>query len=376
MGIRRNRAPVTESPVDPALFRLRAFEADWLTPLLDAPPSELNAVLAAEAQRWLSLGMDVGYFAEAPLVGPQFAGPLPEEVAGFFQGELPIIDIADFGLALTQAQDDLTLERREFLDLVFFADDAVWHSHLHEVWELAGALAGRPTLRLSAEAMDSVSWSLEGAASHIAGGTVYLPAHWRSSDQPFIQAMWPLAQERLASLNDARDAIAAAADSLAADDTASIKLPTATVPRTVSEGEAAAVALVTLTAVSLGLETFGGKMTTVVERNMALPASQTQIFSTVEDDQATVDVVVLQGESELAADNRELVRFHLEGIDPAPRGLPQIEVTFEIDVNGTIKVSARELKTGTEQKVTITEIADVEEREIEQMVHEADEHSD
>jgi Hsp70 protein len=380
MGIRRNWAPVTEPSTDPALFRLRAFEVDWLTPLLKAPSGELNAVLAAEAQRWILLGQEVGYFADAPSY-LRLDQSLPKAAAGFFQGALPAVDFADFRYALNEAQDDLTPERREFLDLVLFADDAVWHARLHEVWKLAGELTGRPALRLSDEAMDSVSWSLAGAESQMADGAPYLPAHWRSSDNTFIQAMWPVAEERLARLKDARDAIAAAAESLAADETPTIKLPIAIVARRVNDRSAAEVVLVSVTAVSLGIATRGGVMTKVVERDTMLPTSRTERFSTAEDSQTSVEIVVLQGESELAADNRELFRFTLGDIRPARRGIPQIEVTFEIDVSGTIKMSARAEQTRTghnitvTETVTVTETADLEDSEINQTIPEEDESS-
>ena len=105
---------------------------------------------------------------------------------------------------------------------------------------------------------------------------------------------------------------------------------------------------------SLGLETMGGVMTKVIERNTTIPARRTEVFSTAEDNQTAVDIVVLQGERELASDNRQLARFRLEGIRPAPRGVPQIEVTFDIDANGILHVSARDKDTGVEQQVTIS----------------------
>ena len=113
--------------------------------------------------------------------------------------------------------------------------------------------------------------------------------------------------------------------------------------------------LLDVTPLSLGLETLGGVMTKVIERNTTIPARRTETFSTAEDDQTAVDIVVLQGERELAADNRQLARFRLEGIQPAPRGVPQIEVTFDIDANGILNVSARDKQTGKEQRVTISE---------------------
>jgi molecular chaperone DnaK len=116
-------------------------------------------------------------------------------------------------------------------------------------------------------------------------------------------------------------------------------------------------------------------MTKVIERNTTIPARRTEVFSTAEDNQTAVDIVVLQGERELAADNRQLARFRLEGIRPAPRGVPQIEVTFDIDANGILNVSARDKETGAEQKVTITESTNLDQSEVERMVREAEEHA-
>ncbi len=116
-------------------------------------------------------------------------------------------------------------------------------------------------------------------------------------------------------------------------------------------------------------------MTKVIERNTTIPARRTEVFSTAEDNQTAVDIVVLQGERELASDNRQLARFRLEGIRPAPRGVPQIEVTFDIDANGILNVSARDKDTGAEQKVTITETTNLDQSEIERMVKEAEEHA-
>src|ERR1700682_4708054 len=123
----------------------------------------------------------------------------------------------------------------------------------------------------------------------------------------------------------------------------------------VLKGEVEDVVLLDVTPLSLGLETLGGVMTKVIERNTTIPARRTETFSTAEDNQSAVDIVVLQGERELAADNRPLARFRLEGIRPSPRGAPQVEVTFDIDANGILNVSARDKDTGAEQKVTITE---------------------
>jgi molecular chaperone DnaK len=143
----------------------------------------------------------------------------------------------------------------------------------------------------------------------------------------------------------------------------------------VLKGEVEDVVLLDVTPLSLGLETLGGVMTKVIERNTTIPAQRTETFSTAEDNQTAVDIVVLQGERELAADNRQLARFRLEGIRPAPRGVPQIEVTFDIDANGILHVSARDKDTGAEQRVEITETANLDQSEVERMVREAEQHA-
>jgi len=143
----------------------------------------------------------------------------------------------------------------------------------------------------------------------------------------------------------------------------------------VLKGEVEDVVLLDVTPLSLGLETLGGVMTKVIERNTTIPARRTETFSTAEDNQTAVDIVVLQGERELAADNRQLARFRLEGIQPAPRGVPQIEVTFDIDANGILNVSARDKQTGKEQRVTIQESTNLDQAEIERMVADAQAHA-
>ncbi|MDX6535308.1 MAG: molecular chaperone DnaK [Gaiellales bacterium] len=144
----------------------------------------------------------------------------------------------------------------------------------------------------------------------------------------------------------------------------------------VLKGEVEDVVLLDVIPLSLGLETMGGLMTKVIERNTTIPARRTEIFSTAEDNQTAVDIVVLQGERELARDNRQLARFRLEGIRPAPRGVPQIEVTFDVDANGILHVSARDVETGVEQTVTITETTNLDQSEVERMVREAEEHAE
>ncbi|MDX6671016.1 MAG: molecular chaperone DnaK [Solirubrobacteraceae bacterium] len=143
----------------------------------------------------------------------------------------------------------------------------------------------------------------------------------------------------------------------------------------VLKGEVEDVVLLDVTPLSLGLETLGGVNTKVIERNTTIPARRTETFSTAEDNQEAVDVVVLQGEREMASDNRPLAHFRLEGIRPAPRGQPQVEVTFDIDANGIVNVSARDKETGAEQKVTISESTNLEQGDIDRMVREAEEHA-
>jgi molecular chaperone DnaK len=143
----------------------------------------------------------------------------------------------------------------------------------------------------------------------------------------------------------------------------------------VLKGEVEDVVLLDVIPLSLGLETLGGVMTKVIERNTTIPARRTEVFSTAEDNQTAVDVVVLQGERELAADNRQLARFRLEGIRPAPRGTPQIEVTFDVDANGILHVTARDQDTGAEQQVTISETTNLDQSEVERMVREAEAHA-
>jgi molecular chaperone DnaK len=116
-------------------------------------------------------------------------------------------------------------------------------------------------------------------------------------------------------------------------------------------------------------------MTKVIERNTTIPARRTETFSTAEDNQTAVDIVVLQGERELASDNRQLARFRLEGIRPAPRGVPQVEVTFDIDANGILHVTARDKDTGAEQQVTITESTNLDPGDVERMIREAEQHA-
>jgi molecular chaperone DnaK len=140
----------------------------------------------------------------------------------------------------------------------------------------------------------------------------------------------------------------------------------------VLRGEVRDVVLLDVTPLSLGVETLGGLMTRIIERNTTIPTRRTEVFATAEDNQPAVDVVVLQGERERAADNRVLGRMRLENIRPAPRGVPQIEVTFDIDANGILNVSARDKDTGAEQRITITESGTLDTSEVERLVAEAE----
>ena len=126
---------------------------------------------------------------------------------------------------------------------------------------------------------------------------------------------------------------------------------------------------------SLGIETLGGVMTKLIEKNTTIPAKKSELFSTAEDNQPAVTVHVLQGEREMAADNKTLGRFELSGIAPAPRGMPQIEVTFDIDANGIVHVSARDKATGKEQSIQITSSSGLSKEEIDGLVREAQTHA-
>ncbi len=143
----------------------------------------------------------------------------------------------------------------------------------------------------------------------------------------------------------------------------------------VLKGEVKDILLLDVTPLSLGVETLGGVATKVIERNTTIPTSRSQVFSTAADNQTSVEVHVLQGEREMARDNRTLGRFHLDGIPPSPRGMPQIEVTFDIDANGILNVKAQDKGTGREQSVTITASSTLAKDEVERMVKEAEAHA-
>ncbi len=143
----------------------------------------------------------------------------------------------------------------------------------------------------------------------------------------------------------------------------------------VLKGEVKDVLLLDVTPLSLGVETLGGVMTRLIERNTTIPSRKSEVFSTAEDNQPAVEVHVLQGERELARDNKSLGHFRLEGIAPAPRGVPQVEVTFDIDANGILNVSAKDRATGREQKITITASSGLSKDEINRMVRDAEMHA-
>jgi molecular chaperone DnaK len=144
----------------------------------------------------------------------------------------------------------------------------------------------------------------------------------------------------------------------------------------VLSGDVKDMLLLDVTPLSLGVETLGNVMTTMIPRNTTIPAKKTEVYSTAADNQTSVEIHVLQGERQMAADNRTLGRFHLEGIAPAPRGVPQIEVTFDIDANGIVNVSAKDVATGKAQQITITASSGLSDAEIDGMVKEAEQHKD
>ncbi len=140
----------------------------------------------------------------------------------------------------------------------------------------------------------------------------------------------------------------------------------------VLSGEVKDVLLLDVTPLTLGVETLGGVLTPIIERNTTIPVKKSQVFSTAEDNQGAVTIHVLQGERPMAADNMSLGQFNLEGIPPAPRGMPQVEVTFDIDANGILNVSAQDKATGREQKITVTASTNLNKEDIDRMVRQAE----
>jgi molecular chaperone DnaK len=141
------------------------------------------------------------------------------------------------------------------------------------------------------------------------------------------------------------------------------------------QGDVQDILLLDVTPLSLGVETLGGVMTKLIERNTTIPAKRSEIFSTADDNQPSVDIVVLQGERPMARDNRQLGRFKLDGIRQAPRGVPQIDVSFDIDANGILNVSAKDKDTGKEQNINISGSTNLDKSEIDRMVKEAQVHA-
>src|SRR3979411_1577152 len=150
----------------------------------------------------------------------------------------------------------------------------------------------------------------------------------------------------------------------------------AAVQGAVLTGEQKDVLLLDVTPLSLGIETLGGVNTVLIPRNTTIPTRKSETFSTAADSQSSVEVNVLQGERPMSRDNRTLGKFHLVGIPSAPRGVPQIEVTFDIDANGIVKVQAKDLGTGKEQKITITASSGLNKDEVDRMMKEAESHAD
>jgi molecular chaperone DnaK len=139
-------------------------------------------------------------------------------------------------------------------------------------------------------------------------------------------------------------------------------------------GEVKDILLLDVTPLSLGVETLGSVMTTMIERNTTIPVRKTETYSTAADNQTAVDIHILQGERPMATDNMSLGRFRLDGIPPAPRGIPQVEVTFDIDANGILNVTAKDKASGKEQKITVTASTNLNKQDIEKMVQESKQH--
>ena len=144
----------------------------------------------------------------------------------------------------------------------------------------------------------------------------------------------------------------------------------------VLQGDVKDVLLLDVTPLTLGIETMGGVRTPLIDRNTTIPTSKSEVFSTASDNQPSVEIHVLQGEREMASDNKSLGRFILDGIAPAPRGIPQIEVTFSLDANGILNVTAKDKGTGKEQSITIQNSGNMSKEDIEKAAHEAEEHAE
>jgi molecular chaperone DnaK len=144
----------------------------------------------------------------------------------------------------------------------------------------------------------------------------------------------------------------------------------------VLKGDLKEILLLDVTPLSLGIETLGGVMTKLIEKNSTLPITKTEVFSTAEDNQPEVSIQVLQGEREMASDNKSLGKFELVGIQPAPRGLPQIEVTFDIDANGIVNVSAKDKATGKEQSIQITSSSGLSKEDVDRLIKDAELHAE
>jgi molecular chaperone DnaK len=144
----------------------------------------------------------------------------------------------------------------------------------------------------------------------------------------------------------------------------------------VLKGDLKDILLLDVTPLSLGIETLGGVMTKLIEKNSTLPITKTEVFSTAEDNQPAVSIQVLQGEREMASDNKPLGKFELVGIQPAPRGLPQIEVTFDIDANGIVNVSAKDKATGKEQSIQITSSTGLSKEDVDRLIKDAELHAE
>ena len=358
MGVR-----VSDPVVDTGLFRLRAFEADWIRPLREREGNQLDALLVEEASHWVLLGQRLGYFADSPSIK---IGQTQKR-DGFF-GDRMDLPASEFARHLSDAQEDLTAERREFLHLILFADDEQFQDRHRQLSELHALIVDRTQEHVAAAVMDDVAWGLVGAESQLVDSRATHPARWRSSDSALAGAAGERAQQRLRKVRALRDRLAAASvmGRLAAK-------PGRPVPDAAVSFEPAAEAE-EVTTLTLGIETLGGIMTGLIERGSPLPAHMTEVFSTASDNQTAVEVRVLLGERTMAADNRSVGTFQMTGIPPAPKGVPQIEVTFEIDRDGHLNVTARDLGTGARQAATLAGLNEIDPAEVETMIRDAARH--